>query len=123
MFQPPRCPNPACPEHREPTRQFYVRRGYYQPKCRSHPVPRFRCRNCGKGFSRQTFRMDYRDHRPELNPTLFMLLASGLGLRQCSRILALSLSCTQLKFRKIARHLRAFNANLRGPLPAHATTG
>ena len=84
-------------------------------------MPRFCCRNCGKGFSRQTFRMDYRDHRPELNRTLFMLLASGLGLRQCSRILALSLSCTQLKFRKIARHLRAFNANLRGPLPSHAT--
>jgi hypothetical protein len=27
------------------------------------------------------------------------------------------LRCTELKFRKIARHLRRLNLNLRGPLP------
>jgi hypothetical protein len=31
--------------------------------------------------------MDYRDHRPDLNPKLFELLASGVGLRQSSRLL------------------------------------
>jgi hypothetical protein len=61
--------------------------------------------------------MDYRDHRPDLNPRLFQSLASGLGLRQSSRNLRLSLRCTELKFRKIARHLRRLNLNLRGPLP------
>jgi hypothetical protein len=64
--------------------------------------------------------MDYRDHRPDLNPRLFLSLASGLGLRQTSRNLRLSLRCTELKFRKIARHLRRINLNLRGPLPDHA---
>src|SRR6185503_6751545 len=72
-------------------------------------------------FSRQTFRMDYRDHRPDLNARLFQSLASGLGLRQSARNLRHSLSCTQLKFRKIARHLRRLNLNLRGPLPAGAS--
>jgi len=57
--------------------------------------------------------MDYRDHRPDLNGRLFQSLASGLGLRQCSRNLHLSLRCTELKFRKIARHLRRLNLNLR----------
>jgi hypothetical protein len=65
--------------------------------------------------------MDYRDHRPDLNARLFQSLASGLGLRQSARNLRLSLSCTQLKFRKIARHLRQLNLNLRGPLPAGAS--
>ncbi len=116
MFQPPRCPNSECPRHLDPQPDFYVRHGYYRPLCRSHPVPRFRCRSCGKGFSRQTFRMDYHDHRPDLNPTVFMLLASGLGLRQTSRIVHMSLECTAMKFRKIARHLRDLNTNLRGPL-------
>ena len=60
--------------------------------------------------------MDYRDHRPDTNHQLFVLLTAGVGLRQSSRILALSLSCTQLKSRKIARHLRRLNANLRSPL-------
>jgi hypothetical protein len=61
--------------------------------------------------------MDYRDHKPDLNPKLFLSLASGLGLRQSSRNLRLTLRCTELKFRKIARHLRRLNLNLRGLLP------
>jgi hypothetical protein len=61
--------------------------------------------------------MDYRDHRPDLNARLLQLLASGIGLRQSSRNLGLSLRCTELKFRKLARHLRRLNLNLRGELP------
>lgn len=117
MFKPPRCPNSACPNHRAPAPLFYARQGTYKPKCRSRPVPRFRCKACRKYFSRQTFRMDYRDHRPDLNAPLFKSIASGVGIRQTSRNLNLTLRCTELKFRKVARHLRRLNLNLRGPLP------
>jgi len=117
MFHPPRCPNRRCSQHRDPWPGFFRRNGFYRALCRPHPIPRFLCRTCGRGFSRQTFRMDYRDHRPSLNDQLFKMLASGVGLRQSSRILRLSLRCTELKFRKIARHLRRLNLNLRGPLP------
>ena len=60
MFTPPRCPNARCSAHnaehyRGPT--FFIRRGYYYPKCRAHRIPRFCCKVCGRGFSRQTFRM------------------------------------------------------------------
>jgi len=65
--------------------------------------------------------MDYRDHRPDLNVRLFQSLASGLGLRQSSRNLRLSLRCTELKFRKIARHVRRLNLNLRAPLTGQAS--
>ncbi len=116
MFQPPRCPNRTCPNHRQPIPRFYHRRGYYVVRCRPHPIPRFRCRTCRRSFSRQTFRMDYCDHRPDLNARLFRLMASGIGLRQTSRLLGLTLRCTELKFRKIARHLRRLNLNLRVPL-------
>jgi transposase-like protein len=118
MFEPPRCPYPACAMHHSPVPGFFRRKGFYRPKCRAHPVPRFCCRHCKQGFSRQTFRMDYRDHRPDLNAALFMLLAAGLGLRQSARLLQLSRNCTAQKFRKLARHLRRQNRNLRGPLPA-----
>ncbi len=113
---PPRCPNADCPRHLDPQPGFFRRRGYYYPACRPHGVPRFVCRSCGRGFSRQTFRADYRDHRPDLNGYLFLLLTAGLGLRQTSRYLGLSLQCTQMKFRKIARQVRNLNQNLRGPL-------
>ncbi len=117
MFEPPRCPYFRCSQHLDPRPRFFRHHGQYQPLCRPHPVPRFRCKVCGRTFSRQTFRMDYRDHRPDLNPRLFQSLASGIGLRQSSRNLHLSLRCTEIKFRKIARHLRRLNLNLRTSLP------
>ena len=64
--------------------------------------------------------MDYRDHRPDLNPKLFELLASGVGLRQSSRLLGLSRRCLELKHRKIGRHLRRQNLNLQCALPPGA---
>jgi transposase-like protein len=117
MFRPPFCPYRRCSQHRLPKERFFRRHGHYHPLCRARAVPRFRCKSCRRTFSRQTFRMDYRDHRPDLEPRLFSLLASGLGLRQSGRILGLSLRCTELKARKIARHLRRLNLNLRRALP------
>ena len=60
--------------------------------------------------------MDYRDHRPDLNPHLFNYVAMGVGIRMSARRLGLSQRCTELKLRKIARHLRQLNLNLRAPL-------
>jgi len=116
VFTPPRCPYQTCSQHLRPEPEAFRPHGHYRAKCRPHPIPRFRCAVCLRTFSRQTFRMDYRDHRPDLNARLFQSLASGLGLRQSSRNLRLSLRCTELKFRKIARHLRRLNLNLRAPL-------
>ena len=117
MFQPPRCPNAACEFHRKPVTLFFIRRGYYKPNCRAHRVPRFRCKGCRRGFSRQTFRADYRDQKPHLNAPLFFSIASGVGLRQTARKIGMSQRCCELKFRKIAKHLRHLNRNVRAPLP------
>jgi transposase-like protein len=102
MFAPPFCPNPECSQHASPTPEFFKRHGSYKAKCRSHRVPRFLCNACGKTFSRQTFRTDRYDHKPHLNVQLFDLRTMGVGIRECSRFLGLSLRCTQLKLRKLA---------------------
>ena len=112
MFTPPRCPNLKCPMHKSPIPDFFTRQGTYHPKCRAIPVPRFSCRACRRGFSRQTFRADYYDHKPHLNAPLMRLLASGLGLRQSGRLLHMSLHCIELKFRKMAKVLRDLHTNL-----------
>ena len=121
MFKPPRCPYRECSNFSAPHPDFYDHFGSYKPKCRAKPVPRFLCRLCGRTFSRQTFRADYRDHKPHLNAPLFLLISSGVGLRQSSRILNLSRRCLELKFRKLSRHLRRFNLNLRQPLTSADT--
>lgn len=117
-FVPPRCPNVACAQHGEPQPGFYTRQGTYQPRCRRAPVPRYRCSSCGKGFSRQTFRADYRDRRPRLNGRVFHLLISGVSLRQTSRLCRIGVHAVQRKFRKLARLLGQLNRNLLRQLPA-----
>ena len=115
MFEPPRCPSSACEAHTDPLKfapRFYYHNGEYHPKCRAQPVPRFKCRVCGLGFSRQTFRMDYCDNKPHLNAWVFKLLASGAGLRQAARVLCMSRRCLELKARKISKHLGRLNRNL-----------
>ena len=84
QITPPRCPNRDCSQHTSPAPRFYVRHGYYRPRCRRTPVPRFQCRTCHRTFSSQTFRHDYRDRRPECNVRLFEMLVSGSGLRQAA---------------------------------------
>ena len=118
QFAPPRCPNVACAQHRRPEPGFFVRRGSYRPRCRLEPVPRFRCRACGRGFSRQTFRHDYRDRRPECNHDLFVMLASGVGLRQAGRNLGLDVRGVQQKMRKMARTCGWLHDNLARHLPS-----
>jgi len=120
MFRPLCCPYRGCPQNLKPVRDFYTRAGFYHPKCRAHAVPRFRCRSCERTFSRQTFRVDYRDHKPHLNAAVFKEIATGMGLRQAARKVGLSYRGTQQKFRKLGRHLRRLNLNLRGQLPAEA---
>ena len=121
MFQPPRCPYRNCRQHRISAPGSFHRHGSYAPKCRAWPVQRYRCTSCRRTFSRQTFRADYRDHRPDLNAKLILSVVSGVGLRQTARNLRLTLRCTELKFRKMARHLRRLNLNLRGALPEGST--
>ncbi|MCB9886333.1 MAG: hypothetical protein H6838_12635 [Planctomycetes bacterium] len=120
-FVPSRCPNTACPQHREPEGRFYYRHGVYRPRCRDGAVPRFRCRRCGKAFSPQTFRHDYRDRKPEHNELVFHLLSSGVGLRQIGRVTGLAPSSVQMKMRKMGRTCRWLHRNLCRTLPAGKT--
>ncbi len=113
MFQPPRCPNRDCPQFTAPKPRFYTRQGSYHPKCRAHPVPRFRCRTCGRGFSRQTFRADYRDHKPHVNAQVVKQLTHGMGFRGTARLVGLSRRCLELKARKISRNARWLDHNLK----------
>ena len=118
MFEPPFCPTQACPRHRSPYFRFYQRYGFYQPLCRSRPVQRFRCKTCRRTFSTQTFRADFRDHKPRLNAPVVELLCSGIGLRQTARLVHLSRRCLELKARKLSRCVRQLDRNLRRRYPA-----
>ena len=47
---------------------------------------------------------------------VFVLLAAGLGLRQTGRVTLLNRDTVERKFRKIGKHMRGLNHNLRRPI-------
>ena len=118
MFIPPRGPNNDCSHHAQPSPNVFVRRGTYRPTCRPRPVPRVSSKCCGRSFSRQTFRADYRDHKPHLNYRVIELLCSGIGYRQAARLLGLTRKSLEAKARKISRNALQLDLNLkaRGPV-------
>lgn len=120
-FQPPRCPYPICPRHLAPGSGFYVRRGSYRVRCRVERVPRFRCKTCRRTFSRQTFRHDYRDKRPQTNAPLFCLLTSSVSLRQAARIVGLDIRSVVQKLAKAGGTCRGLLDNLGQRLPPGRT--
>lgn len=117
-FVPPRCPNRACEQHWRPRSRFFRKAGSYRPQCRQAAIPRFECKTCDRGFSFQTFRMDYRDKRPDLNAEIFDRLTAGATLRFLARRLRANCKSIQRKFEKLARHLRAFDRSMLPALPA-----
>jgi hypothetical protein len=120
-FEPPRCPNVLCEKHQQPTPGFWRRRGFYRAGCRPEPVQRFLCATCKHSFSRQTFRHDYRDHRPDVNGNFWLMLASGVGLRQLGRVLHLNIRSVVEKKRKMAKTCGLLHDNLSPSLPAERT--
>jgi transposase-like protein len=120
-FRPPRCPNLHCPAHQDPGTNRIIRWGSFPARCREQREQRFRCLECRKTFSRQTFRYDYRDRRPDCNERLFELLTSGLGLRQAARVLKLGPSTVQKKMRKLSLTCELLHENLSRSLPPGRT--
>jgi transposase-like protein len=83
-FFPRRCPRSTCPTHSEGG-FTYRRKGTFRRKVDLRVVQRFRCLTCGKGFSSQTFRVDYRLKKPWLPLCVFQGLVSKTSLRQTAR--------------------------------------
>ena len=121
MFAPPCCPNPRCRHHRESVGWRFHRRGSYRPRCRRFSIPRFHCLACRRTFSRQSFRADRGDRRPETNVRIFEMLASGVGLRQIARNLHLNAQSVQNKLRKYGPVLGHMHDNLCRELPEGRT--
>ncbi|MFO7653338.1 MAG: hypothetical protein R6X25_05880, partial [Candidatus Krumholzibacteriia bacterium] len=59
--------------------------GYYTSLCNPKPIPRYRCKVCGRSFSRQTFSNTYWLKHPERLKRVFMRLLSCSCNRQIAR--------------------------------------
>lgn len=108
-FMPPRCPVPDCPTAVPGGPAFrWSPRGTYKRKCDRRTVPRFHCEVCNHSFSVQTFRVNYRLHRPELIEPMFDAFVSKTTQRQTARIVACTRTTVRRYLLRLAEHARAF---------------
>jgi transposase-like protein len=104
MFVPPFCPFVSCVRHATPGERFYRSKGCYRSSRRDEPIPRFICRSCGRSFSRQTFRADYRLKRHDLTKPIWLMLSSGVSQRQCARVLGVDRKLIDDRLVRFGRH-------------------
>ncbi|MFM8269986.1 MAG: hypothetical protein ACKN9V_07335 [Pseudomonadota bacterium] len=92
------CPNKECKFHTWSEGWTYAKKGYFKTKWNAQPVPRYRCRYCGKYFSSHTFRESYGQKKPYLNQEVFKWYASGTTLRRMAIVMGVSRVTINRKF-------------------------
>lgn len=67
-----------------------IKKGTFKTKHNHQPVRRYLCKDCGKYFSSSTDKKTFKQHKPELNSSIFKLLCSGVTLRRTAKILGIN---------------------------------
>ena len=111
---PPFCPNAACEFHRGSTISWrWVRAGFFARRSEPCRVQRYRCGDCGRYFSEQTFRTSYWLRSPELLAETFHALTHCTGFRQLARKHGCSPQTVLRHALRLGRHCLLFHEQLR----------
>lgn len=109
---PPFCPNPDCDAHHvAPDGRWWITNGWYRTKL-SGEVRRFRCTHCGRGFSEQTFHIDFFAKRRVDYGKLIAELTSCCGIRALGRIHGVDHKTVLNKVMRFARQAMAAEATI-----------
>ena len=110
MQTPQFCPNSGCEAHHEPPRsRWWVRNGTYSSALRGR-IQRYRCSLCGRGFSTQSFDIDYYAKRRVDYHRLVGLVGSCCGVRQMARYLGVGYETIGNKIMRFARQAVALQS-------------
>jgi hypothetical protein len=90
-----------------------VRYGFFQRQGERHRVQRFRCGDCGRTFSEQTFRTTYWLKRPELLLRVFWAQTQCVAHRQLAREVQASPQTIASLAARLGRHCLLFHQRLR----------
>ena len=115
---PPYCPNPECPSHTAPVGCWFVKAGFHERQQVPHRVQRYRCRNCRRHFSDQTFDPTYWLKRADLLAAVFHGLLACSGFRQMARSHDVSPNTIATHTARLGRHCQLFHERMRpkGPV-------
>jgi hypothetical protein len=94
-----------------------VRYGVYRRRAAPRVIQRYRCVNCRRLFSDQTFRVSYWLRRPELLEPVFHRLVACSGFRQIAREFPASPQTVLTHSRRLGRHCLLLHETLRPRQP------
>jgi hypothetical protein len=114
FFRPPFCPSPQCRFHLNAAGWHWIRWGFYRRNCEPRIIQRFRCGDCGLGFSTQTFSTTYYLKRPELQLPIFHRLIACSGYRQIAREARCDPTAVMGQAARLGRHALLALQHLRG---------
>ena len=120
MRRPPFCPHRGCENHVDPSsaaarklarRRWFKHNGSYWTEVRGS-VPRFKCLACGKGFSTQTFSLDYYVKRTISYTEVEQSVCSCSGVRATARALGCSCDSVINRTSRLARQCISAHSRL-----------
>src|SRR4051812_8091274 len=80
------------------------RKGYYFVQFLRSERRRYICKDCGRTFSKQTFKPTYRQQKPYLNDQIFELSMSGVTQRRSARLLKCSKNTIERKLLWLSKY-------------------
>ncbi|MDA8791802.1 hypothetical protein N9N67_01080 [Bacteriovoracaceae bacterium] len=84
--------------------------GFYFRKNDSRRIQRYKCRDCGKRFSKSTGELEYKQKKRRINNILFKNLASGMSIRRCALNLNIHQITVKRKLIYLAKKARLHHA-------------
>jgi len=113
IFTPPFCPNPGCRFHRNPEGWRFKKAGFFVRQAAPRRIQRYRCSQCRRSFSSQTFSTTYWLRRPALQPVIFGRLLGCSAYRQIARELRVSPTTVLRQTVRLGRHCLLLHETLR----------
>ena len=113
FFRPPHCPHPKCDSRKNPTGWRYHKKGFYFRDTKPRRIQRYRCTQCRRYFSSQTFSTTYWLRQAHLLEAVFHRLVSCSGMRQIARETGVSHSTIRRLADRLGRHCLLFHEQMR----------
>lgn len=105
---PPYCPNSRCLFHLGTESKFYVKNGWAKTDKPPFKNQRYKCKECGEQFSRNTFSLDFRKRLVDLSERTLYYSMNGMSNNSIARRLKIAEGTVRDRLKEMARQALIF---------------
>jgi transposase-like protein len=101
--KPPYCPNPKCVHHQSFLWSAWIKKGTALTKKAPGINFKYKCKTCGRNFSSNCFKLDYRHRKIDLFEEVFKSSSQGLSNRSIARNLNVAENTVRNRIKHLSR--------------------